>query len=137
MQHPSASYDLAVCYEKGRGVKTNKKKALELFVKAAKIGDTHASLEAGRMYYWGIGTSKDLGLSKDFFLRAARGKIAEAEYYVGLMYEHGDGLKQNLTNAIKWYARASAGSGDFGKKALGALARLKKQRGAFKRDRSD
>ncbi len=57
-------YDLAVCYEKGVGVKKNTKKAMEHYLKAALYGDKQSFYEVGRGYYYGIGFKTDKTLAK-------------------------------------------------------------------------
>jgi uncharacterized protein len=37
--HPDATFDLAVSYEKGRGVRKSQKMAAKLYLKAALLGD--------------------------------------------------------------------------------------------------
>ena len=40
---PSGLYNLALCYEEGRGVKRDKKKAIEYYSQAAELGDEDAA----------------------------------------------------------------------------------------------
>jgi TPR repeat protein len=57
--HAEAAYDLAVCYEKGAGVKKSEKKASRLYLKAALLGDKQSIYEVGRCYWHGLGVRRD------------------------------------------------------------------------------
>jgi uncharacterized protein len=59
-----AYYDLAVCYEKGIGVKKNYKVAFDCYLNAALLGDKQALYEIGRCYYYGVGVPKNISTSK-------------------------------------------------------------------------
>jgi len=60
---PDALYDMALCYEKGTGVRKNLRLAMEYYLRAALEGDKQSVYEVGRCYYWGIGVDKDRRLS--------------------------------------------------------------------------
>ncbi len=59
-----ACFDLAICYERGHGVKVNPKNAFLNYTKASLLGDRQAIYEVGRCYYYGIGTGKSATLAK-------------------------------------------------------------------------
>ena len=59
-----ASYDLAVCYEKGKGASKDKVKAFEYYMRSALLGDGQAHYEVGRCFYYGIGAGKNKCLGK-------------------------------------------------------------------------
>jgi uncharacterized protein len=67
---PDAMYDLAICFEKGDGLKKNEKKAFELYLKAAIRGFTDAIVEVGRCYYWRIGTHQAKPIGELWFDRS-------------------------------------------------------------------
>jgi uncharacterized protein len=66
-------FDLAVCYEKGVGVKRNYKKGFECYLNAALLGDKQAVYEVGRCYYYGIGISKNINISRIWLKHAEAG----------------------------------------------------------------
>jgi TPR repeat protein len=68
---PAAFYDLAVCFETGKGIKKDTKNAFENYLKASLLGDKQSIYEVGRCYYYGIGVGKNLQLSK-IWLDAAK-----------------------------------------------------------------
>ena len=66
----SANYDLAVSHENGIGVRKNEKRAFELYLTAALLGDKSAFFETGRCYFYGIGTKQDRRTAKIWLTRA-------------------------------------------------------------------
>jgi TPR repeat protein len=67
---PDAMFDLAVSYEKGKGLEQNKSKAFEYYLKAAIRGDAKAVFDVGRCLFWGIGVSEDRRLAQFWLDRA-------------------------------------------------------------------
>jgi uncharacterized protein len=56
---PSAHFDLAICFEKGKGVKKNLREAFLHYLRASRLGDKDAAYEVGRCYYYGLGIKAD------------------------------------------------------------------------------
>jgi TPR repeat protein len=67
---PEALYDLAVCYEKGDGVRKSERRAYRLYVRAALWGDKDSVHEVGRCLFYGIGTKRDRRLADIWLARA-------------------------------------------------------------------
>ena len=67
-----AAHDLAVAYEKGDGVKKSLKQAFELNMYAALLGDAQSFYEVGRMYFYGIGVSRNRRLAKYWLEKAKK-----------------------------------------------------------------
>jgi TPR repeat protein len=65
-----AAYDLAICFEKGRGARKSFKGAFRCYVQAALLGDVQSHFEVGRMCFHGIGTAKDRDLAEVWLARA-------------------------------------------------------------------
>ena len=61
-----AAFDLAVCYEKGEGVKQDLAKAAAFYLRALRCGDDSAAEELRRMFYWGIGVEKNRAIAEEF-----------------------------------------------------------------------
>lgn len=72
-----AYFDLAVCFEKGVGVKLNEEKAFANYLKAALIGDKQAIYEVGRCYYHGIGVTKNKKIANIWLEWAEKNGITE------------------------------------------------------------
>ncbi|KAK9751084.1 hypothetical protein RND81_02G240500 [Saponaria officinalis] len=125
-------------FKHGRaGVRANRQKALESFLKGAARGSSLAMVDAG-IIYWEMGRrdeglrfyrrAADLGdasgqcnlgiayLQADFandteairWLRqSACAGHARAQYQLALCLHHGRGIERNLPEAAKWYLRAA------------------------------
>jgi TPR repeat protein len=64
-------YELATCYEHGRGVKKNTAKAASLFREAALGGNRYAQFMLGRCYEGGIGIGQDKYAAVKWYKKAA------------------------------------------------------------------
>lgn len=71
-----AMLDLAISYELGRGIRRNKKKAFELYARAARRGCIAAIEEQGRCLYYGIGVTRDRKKAQKCFTRFDRLKAS-------------------------------------------------------------
>ena len=69
-----AAFDLAVCYEKGEGVKQDLPKAAAFYLRALRCGDASAAKELRRMFYWGIGVEKNRAIAEEFLKLSASRK---------------------------------------------------------------
>jgi TPR repeat protein len=69
---PDALYDLALCYENGEAVARNAAKAVELYLRAALLGETQSVYEVGRCYFYGIGVERDRRIARVWFDRAKK-----------------------------------------------------------------
>lgn len=127
-------------YKHGRaGVRPDKEKALESFLKGVERGSTLAMVDAG-LVYWEMG-KRELGfgfyeraallgdpsamcnlalalLQADFsnpkeavkwLLRSASAGHIRAQYQLALCLHHGRGTGRNLSEAAKWYLKAAEG----------------------------
>lgn len=65
-----ACFDLAVCYEEGKGVKKSLKMASVYYLKSALLGDAEGMVAMGRLYHYGIGVNKDERIADVWFDRA-------------------------------------------------------------------
>lgn len=88
-------------------------RALELYERAAALGDPEASYIAGGMYYKGIGTLKDPFKAFKYLDYAARnGKTsAQSSRALAEFYILGAVVPRNYQKAFQWY-REAAQSGD-------------------------
>ena len=69
-KNPDAMFDLAICYERGKGKKKNLKKAFELYLMAALREDKQSIYEVFRCYYYGIGVEANEWLADIWLERA-------------------------------------------------------------------
>lgn len=70
-----AAFDLAVCYEKGEGVKKDLPKAAAFYLRALRCGDESAAEELRRMFYWGFGVEKNRMIASEFAALKRSGAI--------------------------------------------------------------
>ena len=104
--HKKAQYRLGRCYDKGRGVAEDDKKAFFWYSKSAAQGYAKAQYEVGKCYKDGEGTEKDRAKAVDYFTRAAKQEHAEAEYALGKCYLKGKGVTADRAKAKTWLSRA-------------------------------
>ncbi len=104
-----AYIELAEMYEKGIGVKANKRKAMRLYQSCAKIKSftfssavTEAMYHLGRCFSDGMGKSPDLLKSLQWYSKASERGHSKAQYELALMYLNGTGIETNVTEAMKW-----------------------------------
>ncbi|CAB4489044.1 unnamed protein product [Rhizophagus irregularis] len=119
-----AQYNLAVCYQSGDGVKSNYRKAFELFLSAAKRGNLDAQYNLAICYMDGMGTQKDKKKAFKWFLKSESKQLitqnkgerkefeknlklaiandSKAQNYVGYCYNNGKVTNKNETKALKW-----------------------------------
>lgn len=100
-------YDIGILYSKGRGVRQDDGKALQLWEQSAAKGFVPAQLLLGYLYYRGEGgVGQDYGMARQWWKKAADRGNPSAQVSIGAMYEHGEGVKKDLTVAREWYDKA-------------------------------
>jgi localization factor PodJL len=117
-----AAYRLGTLYERGHGVPTNAKKAIELYGIAAKQGNRKAMHNLAVAFAEGTGVPKNLQQASEWFTRAAEIGLSDSQFNLAVLYERGMGVKQSLTEAFKWYSIAAAGGDSESKARVDALA---------------
>jgi TPR repeat protein len=105
---PEGMYHLGVLYDKGRGVKTDRKKAAELIRGAATKGYAPALTYAGMMFEKGRGFRQDYETARTMYGFAVERKHPYAFYRMGLLYEKGRGVSVNPKKAAEWYLQGAA-----------------------------
>jgi len=131
----NAQYDVATMYQNGRGVKSDRSKAIEWYNKSAaqdnakaanrlkllkankerfrkvlsqaEKGNADNQYKLGKMYSKGVGTSIDNRKAATAFESAALQGHAKAEYKLGLHFYEGSGVKRNRATAYKWFKAAA------------------------------
>jgi TPR repeat protein len=99
----------------------NYTKAMERWSAAANLGSAAARYNAGMLYEFGMGVSKDEGQAVQWYLLASQQGVVEAQAKVGAAYMLGaGGLAKNSQEGLKWLS-AAAGNGSYdGQYLLGA-----------------
>lgn len=98
--------NLGVCYLTGDGVEVDYKKAVELFKKAAELGDDYAKLNLADNYYLGIGTRQSFEKAFELYKEVAENGNVTALKYLGECYESGKGTEVNYKLALECYQKA-------------------------------
>jgi uncharacterized protein len=102
-----AQYRLGIMYEFGRGVATDKPRAMSLLRKSAAQGNSSAYVELGVIYATGDGIAKDDAKAVEWFRKAAEQGDATAQVDLGLMYAKGAGVGRDDAQAIGWFRKAA------------------------------
>ena len=104
----------------GTGTSKNLPMALQLYRKAAELGQVDAMYQLGIAYMNGVGGEKDYANAMRWLARSAaygdaygRNPVrSKAQNAVGSIYENGYGVTSDLALAYAWYSLASAGSSE-------------------------
>ena len=138
--HVEAQFNLALCYEEGKGTDIDLKEAIKWYEKAAEQGYTEAQFNLCLLYFnkddiesiikgldWLVKAAKkgmeEAGsLLRDFIaeiIKLAELGDAEAQFLLGRSFQNGDGVIMNQDEAFKWYKLSAEQDYD---KALNNLA---------------
>ena len=90
-----------------KGTDKDRRKAITLYRRAARMDEEHALHNIGVCYSTGVGLKKNLPLAFKYFLRAAGNGHLEAAFKVGRCYLYGKGIKANLKKSLLWLGRAA------------------------------
>ncbi|RIA79450.1 hypothetical protein C1645_840659, partial [Glomus cerebriforme] len=71
------------CYESGIGTKINRRRAFELYQKAADLGNARGIINLAYCYHRGIGTNVDKQKAFELFQKAANLEDADGLNYLG------------------------------------------------------
>jgi TPR repeat protein len=91
--HAEAQYNLAVCYDYGRGVLEDAMQAIKWFRAAAEQGFAKGQYGLGYCYRRGRGVQRSDVQAVKWYRRAAEQGLAEAQYSLALSYQEGYGVQ--------------------------------------------
>jgi uncharacterized protein len=74
---------------------------------AAAVGDPLAQYTLARMYFSGVGVSRDVAEGFKWLRKAALAGIGAAQYQLGAHYEWGVDVGQDYAEAARWYRMAA------------------------------
>jgi len=110
--HPEAQIELAKCYLRGEGVKSDPNEAYKWGKMAAESGNARAMFEYYRHLFGG----------EEWLRKAAEEGYAEAQRTLGVNYHYASkGYPLDLKEAVKWYTLAAAQGDREAKKSLDKL----------------
>ena len=113
-QHSNS--DAAVNLEKSKKLKKSGdkaynakkyKKALELYIQAADLGNPEAQGDIGYMYEKGVGVNTDYAMALKWYLKAAEQGNSVGLFNVGSLYYFGRGVQKDYGEAAKWWLKAA------------------------------
>lgn len=104
---PSAMFEVARMYERGRGTKPSMSQAIHWYQRAIAKGQNNALAQLGVIFFDGKGVKQDRRKALSLLKPAAEKGNATAQYYLGRMYEQGQGLRRDLDQAKYWYRLAA------------------------------
>ena len=102
-----AQFNLAVCYDNGKGVLQDDKQAVYWYTKAAEQGDADAQYNLGNSYSNGEGVLQDYKQAVYWYTKAAEQGHAEAQNNLCLSYAIGRGVLQDYAEAYAWALHAA------------------------------
>jgi len=106
--NPDSMFNLALCYDYGKGVRADVRSAFTWYHKAALKGDIWAQNNLARAYAEGWGVRQDVAKALFWFRRAASQGDAKAQFNLGQHYEKAKGVRRSLSRALGWYGKAAA-----------------------------
>jgi hypothetical protein len=118
---PEATFELAMMYLLGLGVKQCEATAVLLFDVAGKQDHPLALFKLAEHFFENAEKGNDFKKGFDACYRSAELGLVEAQFNLGVMFEDGLGAEQNLEKAANWYHR-SATNGD--KRAMNNLGNM-------------
>ncbi len=110
--HPKAgadiTYDLALAYAEGYGVKRDPQKAFQLFQEGAKSGSRDSIRQLGKAYRLGLGVKQNPTKALRFYRLAADRGSTQAMMAMVEIYRDGIGVEHDPAKAERWLDRAVA-----------------------------
>lgn len=113
-----AQLQLGWCYEHGKGVATDWRKAAEYYQLSADAGRARSQNNLGICYENGQGVRQSYDLAAYYYMKAAKQGDMYAQWNIGRMYENGTGVDKSLLEAFNWYRKAADQGHDAAKKRL-------------------
>ncbi|RIA82399.1 kinase-like domain-containing protein [Glomus cerebriforme] len=98
---------LGYCYEIGIGTNIDKRKAFELYQKAANLGNAYGINNLGNCYRRGIGTRVNKQKAFEFFQKSTNLGNTYGINNLGYCYQHGNGTSIDKPKAFELYKKAA------------------------------
>lgn len=95
------------CYDIGRGVKRDLKKARQWYEKAAKQGQIDAIFNLAVVNDKGLGIRRNAARAARLYRQAALRGDLQAQANLAVMLLDGDGIKKNISAGLRWLRRAA------------------------------
>ena len=85
----------------------NYQEAFPELLKLAIQGDIEAQGLVGRMYFFGLGVSKNIPESFNWSLKSAESNNPLAQNVMGVFYQSGIGVNKDINTAISWFLKSA------------------------------
>tara|TARA_Y100000991_G_scaffold169347_1_gene131065 strand:- start:91 stop:1056 length:966 start_codon:yes stop_codon:yes gene_type:complete len=118
---PEATFELAMMYWHGLGVKQCKATAVLLLDVAGKQDHSLALFKLAEYFFEVAENGSGLKKGFDSCHRSAELGLVEAQFNLGVMFENGLGTEQNFKKAATWYHRAATSGDERAMNNLGSL----------------
>lgn len=106
-----AQIEIGLCYQRGKGVVVDHRKAAHYFQAAAQQGNARGQQALAVCLVNGRGVPKDLPRAVSLFRRAAEcdavGDSALGKMSLGICYYYGDGVDQDRLQAAYWFQQSA------------------------------
>ena len=100
---------LGELYKNGFGTSRDIKKAFELNLEGAKLGDQTAMFNVAYSYGQGVGIEANQTEAFKWYKILADAGNSGAQNNIGAMYQNGTGVTKDSSEAFKWYMKAAKG----------------------------
>lgn len=104
---PEAEFNLAVMYEKGRGVASDTAQALKWHQRAAEDGDLDSQYKVAQTLFYGDGMPQNRVLAAEWYGKSAAQGLAAAQGKLGQIYLHGWGVPSDKPKAVALLRQAA------------------------------
>ena len=91
----------------GRHKRVPNAQQIDLYRRAAELGDASAQFKMALMYDRGKGMPQDYAEAVRWYRKSAEQGFVEAQYNLGSMYDIGVGVPQEYAEAVIWYRKAA------------------------------
>ena len=118
---PEATFELAMMYSHGLGVKQCKATAVLLLDVAGKQDHAMALFKLSEHFFEVAENDSCLKKGFDACYRSAELGLVEAQFNLGVMFEDGLGTEQNFKKAATWYFRAATNGDERAMNNLGNM----------------
>ena len=104
---PTAAYEVAERFAKGRGAAANFEEAAKWYDRAAQAGLIPATFRLGSLYEKGLGVKKDVDIARRCYVQAAERGNAKAMHNLAVLDADGGGKGPDYKSAAQWFRKAA------------------------------